>query len=370
MLAVIAFPLYGAQRGRSRRLTQLTAIEVNEPGGQILSYRYNTRSTEVRMRGTRLASQARVKLKVESRPGFLEIDINRGDISGLQQAHSFGKDFFTYVMWAVSVDGKASNLGEITFDNNRPISINVTTPYQTFWLMVTAEPDYAVADPSSNVVLYSLNQDDINEKAARKALPIGGRLFYFTHYTGYDSSPSTPENAPNALLQARKAVELASKSGNLTGGGPDDSDELTDEGLTRRTLQQAKNFLARAESTYRSNPGGSNVIQFARTAAQIAENARAMAQGAVGGAYIWQLKGQVSQLQTELSVTRAALARARREFPPLDPGVNEEETEVPPVVEPDRDPDEGKSIVTQPTVWFGLIGWGLALLLLLRRKAN
>lgn len=88
----------------------------------------------------------------------MELDINQRGITGLKPAHLFGKDFLTYVLWAVSVDGKAANLGEITFDGPNPVSINVTTPYQTFWLMVTAEPDYAVSAPSPQVVLYSVSQ--------------------------------------------------------------------------------------------------------------------------------------------------------------------------------------------------------------------
>ena len=104
-------------------------------------------------------------MKVESRPGFLEIDINRGDIQGLQPARRFGEDYLTYVLWAVSVDGKESNLGGITFQDGRPVSINVTTPIQTFWLLVTAEPDFAVNDPSPVAVLYSTGQADSQSRA-------------------------------------------------------------------------------------------------------------------------------------------------------------------------------------------------------------
>jgi hypothetical protein len=138
---------YTGGRIPAEQTVQLRVVEVNEPEGQILSYRTLGGSTEVHMRGTLLAPDARVKLKIGSRPGFVELDINRGGISGLKPAaHLLGKDFLTYVLWAVSVDGKASNLGEITFEGERPVSVNVTTPYQTFWLMVTAEPNYAVVD--------------------------------------------------------------------------------------------------------------------------------------------------------------------------------------------------------------------------------
>jgi hypothetical protein len=131
-------------RPAAGQTTQLRVVEINEPGGQILSYRHLAGSSEVQMRGTQLAPEARVKLKIGSRPGFVELDINRGGISGLKPAHQLGKDFLTYVLWAVSVDGRASNLGEITFEGERPVPVNLTTPYQTFWLMITAEPNYAV----------------------------------------------------------------------------------------------------------------------------------------------------------------------------------------------------------------------------------
>ncbi|HEY9465163.1 MAG TPA: hypothetical protein VIR54_18850 [Vicinamibacterales bacterium] len=61
-----------------------------------------------------MAPDARIKLKIGSRPGFVELDINRGGISGLKPAQRLGNDFLTYVLWAVSIDGRASNLGEIT----------------------------------------------------------------------------------------------------------------------------------------------------------------------------------------------------------------------------------------------------------------
>ena len=154
---------------------QLKVIQVRDPDGQILSYGDLSRPTEVWMGGTSRARDARLKLKIQGasgsssvffirkrRPGFVEIDINRGNITGLQPPQQFGKDFLTYVLWAVSGDGKASNLGEIPSGGQKPISINARTPYQAFWLMVTAEPDFAVVDPSPQVVLYSIDE------AARK----------------------------------------------------------------------------------------------------------------------------------------------------------------------------------------------------------
>lgn len=288
----------------------IQAIEVAEPGGQILSFRHLSGTTEVLLKGTKVEPGASTRLKVESRPGFLEIDINRGEIKGLQPARRFGKDFHTYVLWAVSVDGAAANLGEITFDQTGPVSINVTTPYQTFWLMVTAEPDFAVNDPSPVAVLYSVNQDAV--ETTNKALPVPGKLLYYTYYTRYDTSPATAELAvPNELLQARKAVELASGSGILAAPTPAGEEPLPDEVRTRETLEQARKFLAQAEDAFKTGGNTREAVQFARTAAQIAENARALAVGAVGGLFLRQLERQLARARDEGAKCQAELASLR-----------------------------------------------------------
>jgi hypothetical protein len=348
-VGVTALPLVAQQLAPVGKPAELKVVELKEPNGQILSYRHLTAATEVRMGGTRIAPEARIKLKVQSRPGFVELDINRGDITGLRPAHRHGKDFLTYVLWAVSVDGRASNLGEITFQGEQPISINVTTPYQTFWLMVTAEPDFAVVDPSRRVVAYSVQQS-VSE---RRALDIGGELFFYTHYDAYDSSPSSMKGAPNELMQARKAVELASRSGILAVERPAGAPALKEEERARETLKQAKVFLAEAENAYKSNPQGSGGAQFARTAAQIAENARALALGAVGGVFIRQLENELERLRAELSEARKSSSQAPAELPPVE-----------------RKPEEPLlEAASNPVVWFGVLGWALALLLLLRRQS-
>jgi len=352
LLGVTALPLAAQQRGAVAKSAELKVIEMKKADGQILSYRHLAGSTEVTMKGTRLAPEARIKLKVGSRPGFVEIDINRGAVTGLKPAYQLGKDFLTYVLWAVSVDGRASNIGEITFAGQQPVSINVTTPYQTFWLMVTAEPSFAVVDPSPRVVLYSVNQSG---GAGAKALAIKGDLFFYTHYTGYDSAPGTVGEAPNDILQARKAVELASKSGVLAVERPGGAPGSKDEERARESLKQAKEFLAQAENAYRINPEGTEDTHFARTAAQIAENARALAQGAVGGVYTHQLENELAGLRAELSKARAGA--------PPSPAAPKE----PPVETKPADPPAG--IATKPVFWFGLAGWALALLLLLRRQS-
>jgi hypothetical protein len=339
----------------AQKTVQLRVIELNEPESQILSYRHLAGSTEVHMRGTRLAPEAQVKLKIGSRPGFVELDINRGGISGLQPANRFGKDFLTYVLWAVSVDGKASNLGEITFEGERPVPVNLTTPYQTFWLMVTAEPNYAVVDPSAQVVLYSVKQVSRSENAA---LPIRGHLFFFTHYAAYETAPGgAVADTPNQLLQARKAVELASKSGVLAAGGKRNA-SVKEEAYTHEALTQAKSFLARSEAAYKKDPKDQAVVQFARTSAQSAENARALAMGAVGGLLVRQLERELAEVRDELAKLRIAEANAGK---PSAPATKVEPRETAPAAAP--------PLVKQPALWFAVAGWGVAMVLLFRRRS-
>jgi hypothetical protein len=371
-------PLTAQQRNTAEEPGQIKVIQVREPDGQILSYGDLSRPTEVWLGGTNLAREARLKLKIQGassssvffirkrRPGFVEIDINRGNISGLQPPNQFGKDFLTYVLWAVSGDGKASNLGEIPAAGQKPISINARTPYQAFWLMVTAEPDFAVVDPSPQVVLYSIDENARKESAEKKVPRKKATLWFYTHYSDYDSAPTAAEAEPNELLQARKAVELASRSGVRAIAGPKN---------TAANLTRAKSFLGQAESAYKKHPSANNIVQSARTAAQIAENARALALGAVGGNLIRQLEDELARVRSELEETRAELSKANARSPgdpktssPQDPG---SQAEAAPLAQAQPTPkSQLAKIVSSPSVWFALIGWGMAILLLLRRQPS
>jgi hypothetical protein len=372
MLLMLASAMVSSAEGQAvaPKTVPLKVIEVKEAGGEILSYRHLAPSTEIHMRGTRLAPKAQIAVKIGSRPGFVELDINRGGITGLEPAHKLGKDFLTYVLWAVSVDGKASNLGEITFEDDKPIPVNLTTPYQTFWLMVTAEPNYAVVDPSAQVVLYSVKQANRNENSA---LPIKGDLFFFTHYAAYDATPGGAiAGIPNQLLQARKAVELASKSGVLAGDAKRNAN-VKEDAYTHEALQQARTFLLRSEAAYQKNPKDQAVVQFARTSAQSAENARALAMGAVGGLLMNQLESELTQTRNELAKVRNELAKLRGAETPAAttsvPAKTIERVEPAPPAPEVPAPAVAPALVKQPALWFAVAGWAVALGLLFRRRS-
>ena len=360
-----------AQR-RGGELNPLKVVEVKQPDGQILSFRHLAGSTEVQMRGTKLAPKASIRVKVGTYPGFVKLDIKRGGISGLEPAYKLGKDFLTYVLWSVSVDGRASNLGEITFKGDQPLNMNVTTTYQTFWLMVTAEPYYAVDEPSPVVVLYSSGQTR-KESKKKRAVSVGSDLFYFTHYTTYDNAAGAAgESTPSELLQARKAIDLASKSGILAAkrGGT----QLEEE-YTRQALTQAKDFLGQAEQAYKKNPQNTDVIQFARTAAQTAEDARTLSLDEARD----QRVRQADRLEKEIASLRpngADLPSDEAVPPPsanevVDPQTKQEDSEptaAPPPLTT-RIATQLVHVATQPAMWFALLGWGVAVVLLFRRRS-
>jgi hypothetical protein len=277
----------------------------------------------------------------------------------------------------VSVDGRAANLGEITFNGQKPVSINVSTHYQTFWLMVTAEPDYAVSDPSPLVVLYSFDKSTTDEAPEKRAQRINGSLAYYTHYTNYDVSPNSPEPVPSELLQARKALELAVKAG-VSVGERRSQTVSSDENRNGTTLNTASTFLKKAEAAYMKDPKGNGVVQYSRTASQIAENARALSLGAVGDVVVHRLEDEVKALQTELQRFEGGKSKAAPASSPdqasadMSPLVSSSETKI---------PSDGttatavgiaaklKQLASQPITWFGLAGWALVVLLLFRRPS-
>ena len=378
-LRILGFLLMGAvaQPLAAQQATQpatLKYLSLKEPDGQILSYRYQAGATDVKLQGTKQAPKAHIKLKIGSRPGFVELDINRGVIYGLEPAQHFGKDFLTYVLWAVSVDGRAANLGEITFNGQSPVSINVTTPYQTFWLMVTAEPDYAVADPSPMVVLYSIDQSGGEEAPEKRAQRIEGKLAYYTHYTSYDASPHSPEAVPNELLQARKALELAVKAGASTGDRRGQA-VSNDEKQIGTALNMATLYLKKAEAAFLKEPTGSDVVQYSRTSAQIAENARALSLGAVGDVALRRLEEEVKTLQSELQKlggwkgSASSLDQASAAMRPL---ISSSETQNRPggiTALVSGIAGKVKQLASQPITWFGLAGWAVVVLLLFRKPS-
>src|SRR5579871_557949 len=115
-----------------------------------INYHHRSGSTRIGFRGTALMPDARGEAKVESKQGVIKID---AEMERLGPATQFGHEYLTYVMWAITPEGRATNVGEVLLNHSGKTKLDATTELQSFGLIVTAEPYFAVTQPSDVVVM-------------------------------------------------------------------------------------------------------------------------------------------------------------------------------------------------------------------------
>src|SRR5580692_12304812 len=116
---------------------------------QAVNYEHRSGSSKLDFAGTNLLPGANGEAQVNSKRGAIEIEAEFGN---LQRPTSFGNEYLTYVLWAISPEGRAMNLGEVLVGENHRSKLRVTTDLQAFAMIVTAEPYYAVRRPSNVVI--------------------------------------------------------------------------------------------------------------------------------------------------------------------------------------------------------------------------
>src|SRR3984893_10402532 len=121
-----------------------------------INYNHRSGSTEIGFRGTSLMPQASGEAKVESKQGVIKIDAN---MQKLDPATKFGPEYLTYVMWAITPEGRATNVGEVLLNGGNS-KLDATTELQSFGLIITAEPYFAVTQPSDVVVMENFVRHD------------------------------------------------------------------------------------------------------------------------------------------------------------------------------------------------------------------
>jgi len=117
-----------------------------------INYQYRSGATTIGFEGTALMRKAKGEARVENKNGRITIDAELRDLSGASQ---FGTEYLTYVLWAITPDGRPRNLGEVKLDGGKS-RLTVTTSFQAFGLVVTAEPYFSVTEPSDLVVLENV----------------------------------------------------------------------------------------------------------------------------------------------------------------------------------------------------------------------
>lgn len=238
---------------------EIPASDVISKSIKAVGYGVGGGSTKVIFLGTSAAPQASGEAKVEAKKLGTDIDLK---VKGLPQPTSLGAEFLTYVLWTITPDGNTTNLGEIPIDKNGNGKFDVTAQSQTFAMIVTAEPYFAVALPSEVVVL----ENDTKKNTKGKIFPDNDyKLMKRTQYAKLGNplalSPDL-KKVPLDMYEARNAVDIA-KSQKAEQYAPEIYSKATS------SLQMAENALS-------STQDKSQILTNARQTIQFAEDARAL----------------------------------------------------------------------------------------------
>ncbi len=258
-LAVAGMALVcAAAQEQKRESGPLSRVTLVVRTTKAINYRHLSGPTRIDFRGTVLLSQARGDARVESKRGAIRIE---AQFDKLEPATRFGPGFLTYVMWAISPEGRADNLGELIL-NGQKCRMDVTEQMQAFALIVTAEPYFAVSQPSEVVVIENVVRPDtlgsVEEIDAKFDLLQRGQ--YETTVQVGAENPAASSRVPLSLLEARNAVQVVKAAGA--------------ERYAAETFQKAAQLLQTAEG-YLTQKRDKKVIETAaREAVQTAEDAR------------------------------------------------------------------------------------------------
>jgi outer membrane protein OmpA-like peptidoglycan-associated protein len=293
-------------------------VTVVERTVKAVNYQYRGLPTPIGFRGTVLLPDAKGEAMVQSKAGRTDIDAK---FEHIPEAQRFGAEYLTYVLWAVTPDGRAKNLGEVLANASDKAGLHVTTNLQAFGMIVTAEPYAAVRQPSDVVVMENQIRPDTTGtieqiNAKYELLPRGHYTYQVPAAEAAEQSNARklPMDRYESLLevyQAQNAVQIAQSLG-AAQYAPD-------------TFEKAENEFHNAQQLYDSHAGRSDVVTAAREAAQTAEDARVIAERhkqenevAAARARVERERDQLLQAQAEArqAQIQASADRAQTEQQP------------------------------------------------------
>jgi outer membrane protein OmpA-like peptidoglycan-associated protein len=224
-----------------------------------INYNHRSGSTMIGFQGTALMPAARGEAKVESKQGVIKID---AEMQQLGPATAYGPEYLTYVMWAITPEGRATNVGEVLLNGGKS-KLDATTELQSFGLIVTAEPYFAVTQPSDVVVMENFVRKDttgtIEQVDAKFELLQRGQ--YVLNVNPSEIAPRPLDrHVPLELYEARNAVRIARWTGAQV--------------YAADTYLKATQGLENAEGYLQGKAGTRPVGTVAREAVQMAEDAR------------------------------------------------------------------------------------------------
>jgi len=255
---------------------------------QAVNYQHRSGATDVDFAGTALLPSANGKAKVRSKRGTMEVEAEFGN---LQSPTTFGGEYLTYVLWAISPEGRAVNLGEVLVGDNNRSKLTATTDLQAFALIVTAEPYFAVRQPSDVVVLENVVRADTRgtTEAVNAKYELMERGGYIP--TGYKFDPIVlSASLPLEFYEARNALRIAKSEGAET--------------YASTSYQHAVQLMNTADAdAINKHMDRKPLIAAARETVQTAEDAREIA--------VKKIDDQIQAIERQASIDAQARSQAQ-----------------------------------------------------------
>lgn len=254
-----ARPQATAQPGDQTPTYQVSVVSRT---ARAVKYKHRSGATKINFQGTDLMASATGEAKVESKRGALEIEV---EFANVDRPTAFGNEYLTYVLWAISPEGRQANLGEVLVGGNHRSKLDVTTDLQAFAMIVTAEPYYAVRRPSNVVIMENSIRPDTAGTievvdAKYELIDRGGYI-----PTGYKFDPVVLNaKLPLEFFEARNAVRIAKSAGAKEYAGPSYD----------KAVSQMNEADAMAVNKHRNEK---SLISISRETVQTAEDSREIA---------------------------------------------------------------------------------------------
>lgn len=284
--------LTSAETGQPTPIFRVTVVSRTT---KAVNYHHRTGSTHIDFRGTELMPTAKGEAKVASQMGSTKIETT---LEHMSPATQYGPEYMTFVMWGVTPEGRAVNLGEVVLDGDHAKLLS-TTELQTFGLIVTAEPYFAVTQPSDVVVAENFIRNDTSGTieqvdANYHLLQRGQYVFNRANYRPIRVNPK----GPLQLAEAENAVEIARLAG---------ADKYAAETFQKALvdLQNAQGFLNGSRNRKESETN-------AREAAQMAEDARIITFRKIQAEQLANERAAAAQRESEAQARAQAAAEQAR----------------------------------------------------------
>jgi outer membrane protein OmpA-like peptidoglycan-associated protein len=287
-------------------------VKVVERALDAVNYFNRSGSTHVGFSGTNLLPNAKGDAKVNALTGKTNIDVH---FEGMTPANGFGPEYLTYVLWAISADGRPQNLGELELSGGKA-SLNVTTGFQSFGMIVTAEPYFAVSQPSDVVVLQNVFND--KTQGVLQQVNVHYELLPKGLYAPTDGAKSVPnpitdrEHTPLALFEAYNAQRIALSVG-ADKYAPDIMKEVTTDLQNAQGMQDNKHRDVKMEFTYAREAVQRSEDARITTLRKEADQRQREAQEAKVAAEQQAQQSQLNAAQAQAQADAAAAAQAQAE---------------------------------------------------------